>query len=151
MKTVLASGLLATALMSTPVVALGQCMARHWYTGFPVAVFETSGLTPGNAYAVANWAPNGMPMITYGPRFGALPPLLKDFVKLHECAHLSIPTMNEIEANCAALRVMRQRGLSVQDEARIAQWTHAEGQIGFQYGGSGGNFWQMTLRCAGPR
>lgn len=134
-----------------PTIANGQCVARHGFTGQLVNVVEQQGWTVGNAYAIANWAPNGWPVITYGPRMNNLNPLLQSFIKVHECAHLSTPTMDEVQANCIALTTMRQRGLSRRDEDQIANWTAAEGVIGMQYGGTGIEYWRRTLVCAGPR
>lgn len=142
---------LAFVLMVVSSIASAQCVGRHGVTGQPVQVYEAAGPTMGNAYAIANWAPNGWPSITYGPRFFALPPLQREFIKFHECAHVSVPTMDEIQANCIALVEMRRRGLSAQQEQQIAQWTASEGVVGFQYGGSGANFWLYTVQCAGSR
>ena len=142
---------IAVAFIFLPTLAGAQCVAPHAFTFQPVQVLEMPGPTAGNAYAIAQWAPNGWPAITYGPRFFGLSALLKDFVKFHECAHLSMVTNNEVQANCVALTEMRRRGLSQQQELEIARWTVSEGVIGLQYGGTGENFWRFTLQCAGAR
>lgn len=131
--------------------AEAQCLGRHAASGQLVQTHETTGQTMGNAYAISNWLPNGWPIIVYGPRFFTLPPLPREFVKFHECAHVSTPTIDEIQANCIALREMRHRGLSDSEEMQLALWTASEGSIGLQYGGTGQAFWQLTIRCAGPR
>lgn len=138
-------------LLILPTIVNAQCIGRDGFTGQPAQVYETPGPTMGNAYAISNWAPNGQPVITYGPRFFLLSPLLREFVKFHECAHLSVPTPDEIQANCISLTEMRRRGLSLQQEMQIGHWIATEGSIGLQYGGTGATFWQLTLQCAGPR
>lgn len=131
--------------------ANAQCIGRHLITGAPVTVAESSGHTQGNAYAVSGWNGMGWPYTIYGPRFGLLGRLEQEFTRIHECAHLSIPTVDEVQANCAALREMRNRGLSADEEAELAAWVRSEGLIGFQYLGTGTAFWDATLMCAGPR
>lgn len=137
-------------LIALSCAASAQCFAPHGITGQSVLAYEKPGQTIGNAYATATWS-NGWPTITYAPKFYNLPSLFKEFVKLHECAHVSVPTLDEIQANCIALLEMRRRGLSWQEEQQIARWTASAGLIGFQYGGTGANFWLYTIQCAGPR
>ncbi len=43
-------------------------------------------------------------------RLQTLPPELHDFVFFHECAHATVPTQSEPEANCAGLKAMRAAG-----------------------------------------
>ena len=43
-------------------------------------------------------------------RLKSLPPAVHDFVFFHECAHATVPTENELEANCAGLKAMRAAG-----------------------------------------
>jgi hypothetical protein len=43
-------------------------------------------------------------------RLQTLPPELHDFVFFHECAHATVPTESEPEANCAGLKAMRAAG-----------------------------------------
>jgi hypothetical protein len=43
-------------------------------------------------------------------RLKGLPRELHDFVFFHECAHASVPTQVELEANCAGLKAMRAAG-----------------------------------------
>lgn len=143
--------LLLFAALLTLSGANAQCIGKHFITGAPVTVAESSGFTPGNAYAVSNWNGMGWPYTIYGPRFSLLGRLEQEFTRIHECAHLSIPTVDEVRANCAALREMRNRGLSEEEEAELAAWVRSEGQIGLQYGGTGTAFWDATLMCAGPR
>ena len=81
-------------------VCNAQCVAINAYTKQPVQAFETFGPTAGNAYAVSYFAQNnGWPTIVYGPRFNMLGPLEQQFTKVHECAHLQIPTFDETVAN----------------------------------------------------
>lgn len=43
-------------------------------------------------------------------RLQQLPPELRDFLFFHECAHATVPTEVELEANCAGLKAMRAAG-----------------------------------------
>jgi hypothetical protein len=43
-------------------------------------------------------------------RLKSLPPVLRDFLFFHECAHARVPTEDELEANCVGLVEMRQAG-----------------------------------------
>jgi len=75
---------------------------------------------------------------------------MQQLTAIHECMHISIPSMDEFLANCQALLLMRQRGLSPQQEAWIAQFHMNIGPLPPQYGGSGQAFWWGTIQCAGP-
>jgi hypothetical protein len=127
-----------------------QCMAPHAATGQIVQVIETGGL---NSWfrAWATYRPDGYPIIYYGQGFASLSPLMQRFVRLHECAHLIEAPGNEILANCRALQVIREQGLSREDEGYIAQHHISDGPLPPQYGGSGKAFWAATLQCAGKR
>lgn len=129
-----------------------QCFARaNGGSGQVVLARERPG--PSMFWAHAGWDPDGWPAITYGPMFFNLPPLMQELTRIHECMHISVPTMNEFEANCRALDVMRQRGLSENDENSIAEY-HMLPELQIlppQYGGSGWAFWNGTIECAGSR
>ena len=45
----------------------------------------------------------GTPIIDYGPRFLELAPVMRSFIRRHECQHGN-GVSDEIAANCAALR-----------------------------------------------
>jgi hypothetical protein len=129
-----------------------QCVGRNFYTGLPtVAVEQSQAVTVGNSYAITYFDPiSGIPVITYGPRFYQLHPLLQVFSKFHECQHAN-GIVSEVAANCRALIQMRNLGLSREEENIIAQWHIAEGVIGAQYGGTGAALWSETVQCAGTR
>ena len=131
--------------------SFGQCQSFNSHTRVAQIANEINGIPPQNAIAFATWDENGNPTIIYSPRFYQLQQLTRQFVWLHECAHLSVPTSNEIQANCVALGQMRNAGLTYQDEMQIANWTMSAGPVGMQYGGSGHTFWALTLECAGHR
>ena len=127
-----------------------ECMARHLATGNIVPVIET----PGPTYsfrAFSTHRPDGQPIIYYGQGYMVLSPLMKYFVSLHECAHLVEATTNEFFANCRALQVMRERGLTAHEEQLIALSHYNDGPLPPEYGGSGAVFWSQTIACAGPR
>jgi hypothetical protein len=67
-----------------------------------------------------------------------LPPEMHDFIFFHECAHASVPTQDELLANCVGLKTMRALG-----RAGFAVETH----LGSFYG-SDSEYWRQTLACA---
>lgn len=138
--------LLATSALYAPAVFAQPCMAHHANGGL-VPVRERSG--PSMFWAHASWDPDGWPAITYGAAFFQLPPLMRSFTVIHECAHLVHQTNDEFFANCEALTELRRRGLSVSEESYIAGYHHRIGPLGPQYGGSGSAFWAGTLRACG--
>lgn len=78
---------------------------------------------------------------------------MQELTKIHECMHVSVPTMDEVDASCRALIIMRQRGLSHREENFIAEY-HMRPELQNlppQYLGSGWAFWNATIQCAGPR
>ena len=126
------------------------CFAGMWGgTGKRVESRERAGMSM--FWAHASWDPDGWPAITYGPMFYQLPDTMQKLTRLHECAHLTIPTMDEFAANCAALRVMRREGLSPAEEQYIGQFHMNIGVLPPQYGGSGLAFWNGTMQLCGPR
>lgn len=68
----------------------------------------------------------------------ALPPDMHDFIFFHECAHASVPTENEVTANCVGLQAMRAAGRAgFAVESRLAAFY-----------GPGSVYWRDTLACA---
>jgi hypothetical protein len=68
----------------------------------------------------------------------SLPREVHDFIFFHECAHASVPTQDELTANCVGLKVMRAAG-----RAGFAVETH----LGAFYG-RGSEYWRKTVACA---
>jgi hypothetical protein len=67
-----------------------------------------------------------------------LPTEVHDFIFFHECAHASVPTQDEVLANCVGLKTMRavgRAGFAV--EARLSAFY-----------GPGSTYWRQTLACA---
>lgn len=120
------------------------CMAPHGMTGGMVEVFQQIG--PSMYWAHANYAPNGMPFITYGPIYFSLPDYMQVFTSVHECGHLSQMTTDEFAANCYAIE---QLGLSDFELVAVGNFHRAVGPLPPQYGGSGENFWLGTLQYCG--
>jgi hypothetical protein len=61
-----------------------------------------------------------------------------DYIFFHECAHARVPTVDEIQANCAGLVDMRAAGRAGPAvEARLAAFY-----------GAGSGYWAGTLKCA---
>jgi hypothetical protein len=67
-----------------------------------------------------------------------LPPEVHDFIFFHECAHASVPTQDELLANCVGLKTMRAVG-----RAGFA----VETRLGAFYGRDN-TYWRETLACA---
>lgn len=67
-----------------------------------------------------------------------LPPELHDLLFFHECAHASVPTLDEVLANCVGLKTMRAAGRAgFAVEARLEAFY-----------GRYSEYWQKTLACA---
>lgn len=130
-----------TCLMISATSASAWCGARHAYNGQIVQPRERPG--PSMHWAHASYDPDGWPAITYGPTYYQLPPIMQIFTRLHECGHLAIPTTNELQANCYALR---GRNWSQSELQFIANFHASVGPLPPQYGGSGAGFWTATLQ-----
>jgi hypothetical protein len=67
-----------------------------------------------------------------------LPREMHDFIFFHECAHASVPTQNEVTANCVGLQAMRTAGRAgFAVESKLAAFYGADNQ-----------YWRETLACA---
>lgn len=74
--------------------------------------------------------------------------LAADLVFYHECAHVRLQTDDEIEANCEAVREMREIGyLDEEGYAALTAWHDSMGRVAPRYGGTGRVFWQRTEAC----
>lgn len=74
--------------------------------------------------------------------------LAADLVFYHECAHVRLQTDDEIEANCEAVREMREIGyLDEEGYAALTAWHEGMGRVAPRYGGTGRVFWQRTEAC----
>jgi hypothetical protein len=87
---------------------------------------------------------SGFQIIWNSARLNALPPDVHDYIFFHECAHARVPTIDEIQANCAGLVDMRAAGRAGPAvEAKLAAFY-----------GPGSAYWASTLKCAnagGPK
>lgn len=142
--------LLATVFTAAfvPMHAWAECQAPHPFSGKTISVKEEVGETY-DAYGLASWLPYGPPTIYYGKRYAALSPLQQRFVQRKECAHLSVPTVDEVQAACHGLKQLRETGLSAQDEQLLAAWLATEGATGFTFKGGAQAFWDGIVQCAG--
>ena len=70
-------------------------------------------------------------------RLKNLPPVLRDFLFFHECAHARVPTEVELEANCVGLVEMRAAGRA---------GPKVEAELRKLYGRE--PYWVSTFRCA---
>jgi hypothetical protein len=71
-------------------------------------------------------------------KLASLPAVMHDYIFFHECAHLRVPTRDEIKANCVGLKDMRAAG-----KAGAA----VEAEIAAFYGARN-DYWTRTLQCA---
>ncbi|MCU0870641.1 MAG: hypothetical protein MUF30_13795 [Burkholderiales bacterium] len=106
----------------------------------------------GGSAAVVRRAEDGRPKIVFDTymldSIRAKLPLARDFVFLHECAHIQLATLDEIDANCHALREARRRGLIDADgEAALGDFHRRMGRLPLKYGTSGVKFWERTQAC----
>jgi hypothetical protein len=71
-------------------------------------------------------------------KLSALPPVVRDFLFFHECAHARIPTTVEVQANCGGLKDMRAAGRAGPAvEEKLTEFFGAQSA-----------YWQETLKCA---
>jgi hypothetical protein len=136
-----------------PLTSRGYtCFARtlNGQLELPVPGMNDDGI-PYWGYATYNQS--GLPFILFNiSRLSQYPAIVTRFTYYHECAHLQIPTSNEIDANCTALRNMRANGdLTAREEELVEMATRSTGILAPQYGGSGDAFWDATIACAGER
>jgi hypothetical protein len=131
--------LMLSALPASAQVTFDGCVD---FRGVPVASVLNAQV---NDVAVANWAPNGAPVIHYNPYVLArLSPQTRVFFYAHECAHhalahaiRNIPFEREQEADCWAVRALVARGVlnpdgdvaAVQRDLSFSpgDWTHVPG------------------------
>ena len=125
-----------------------QCVGRNRFSGLATAPVEKHGENVTWEYAAFFTDPvHGTPMIIYGPRFRDVSPLMQAFIRRHECQHAN-GVIDEITANCLALKQLRALGLTPAQEAQLERWHLTKGRLDPQYGGSGAAFWERTLQCA---
>jgi len=71
-------------------------------------------------------------------RLDSLPPVMRDFLFFHECAHAQLRSPEELAANCAGLKAMRAAGRAgFTVESKIAAFYSP-----------GNAYWTRTLACA---
>ena len=127
------------------------CYAPHAQTGQIVPVVGMNGNAAG-FWAFATYDATGWPTIIFDvSQLRNLPLIAVRYTYYHECAHLSIPTRDEIEANCVALINMRDNNdISPHQEDILRQVHYSLTVLPPQYGGNGRVFWDATIDCAGP-
>lgn len=104
----------ASLFISTNATAINSndkklyCQARHLDTDKLVDVKIIPGIA-GNKVATAQW-PLGYPTIAIdNSAYIKLPKNVKRFVYYHECAHLTIRTENQHEADCESINSLIDR------------------------------------------
>ena len=105
---------------------------------------------PANGFwAYATYNGMGWPTIIFDvSQIAQLPRIVWRFVYFHECAHLTIPTSNEVTANCEALKQMRAEGeIDDRGERTVQRLMESLPTLPPQYGGSGRAFWRATMEC----
>jgi hypothetical protein len=126
------------------------CTAAHAQTGEIVPVIGVNGYAGGH-WGLATYRGDGWPVMIFDvSQLMNMPPIMTRFTYYHECAHLAVPTWDEVRANCIGLNNMRLAGhISKSEEQIVAQITSAVGPLPQKYGGSGLAFWEATVQCAG--
>ncbi len=85
-----------------------SCKAEHLDTNKPVEVNIVSGYV-GFQVATAEW-PLGYPTIIIDDsEYLRLPEKARQFIYYHECAHLKLKTEDEHEADCASIKMLRNK------------------------------------------
>jgi hypothetical protein len=83
---------------------------------------------------------NGYVIAWNEAKLAKLPPVVRDFLFFHECAHARVPTTVELTANCEGLKAMRDAGRAgAKVEADLAAYFNAN---------NAGAYWQQTVACA---
>jgi hypothetical protein len=114
---------------------------RCFAAGQPVAEYDAP---PGHKLVVDNHTGlvepdgSGYRIAWNAAMLRSLPAEVHDFIFFHECAHASVPTQDELTANCVGLKVMRAAG-----RAGFA----VETRLGAFYG-RGSEYWRQTVACA---
>lgn len=106
----------------------------------------------GGSAAVVRYQADGTPRMIFDrfvmQRIASRSQLAYDLVFYHECAHIRLQSKDEIEANCDAVREMRETGyLDDQGYAALTEWHRGMGRVAPRYGGTGRVFWQRTEAC----
>lgn len=106
----------------------------------------------GGSAAVVRRQPDGSVRMVFDrfvmERIASRSALAHDLVFYHECAHVRLDTKDEVEANCEAVRVMRESGyLDAAGYAALTVWHGGMGRVAPRYGGTGAVFWQRTEAC----
>jgi hypothetical protein len=91
-----------------------------------------------NRVAVTERRGDGYVIEWNAAKLSALPAPMHDFLFFHECAHATVPTQDEVVANCQGLRMMRAAG-----RAGFA----VESKLSAFYGPDNA-YWAQTLQCA---
>ena len=127
------------------------CYAPHAKNGKRVPVYGMNGYAAG-FWAIATYNNEGWPMIVFDvSKLRALPMVAIRYTYYHECAHLSLPTRDEIRANCVGLINMRKNNdILPREEAILREVHYSLNVLPRQYGGNGRVFWDATIKCAGP-
>jgi len=136
----------AAALVAAVPVAAGAftfadgtsmtCVAR----GVAVAEFMAG---PDDPFAklgrvgLAERTADGYRITWNAKRLKSLPPEVHDFVFFHECAHATVPTEVELEANCVGLKAMRAAGRA---------GPAVENRLKAMFPGNA--YWNETFACA---
>lgn len=125
------------------------CMAKNLQTNQIVPVVGTNGNANGH-WGFATYAANGWPVIIFDAgQLSKMHPIMARFTYYHECAHLSVPTWDEVKASCIGLKNMRKAGhVSQNEEEIIGEITKSVGPLPPKYLGSGAALWKATLQCA---
>jgi hypothetical protein len=104
----------------------------------PVQEFAAEPSQIHGRIAVTEPAGSGYRIVWNEAQLKTLPPEMHDFIFFHECAHASVPTQNEVTANCVGLQAMRTAG-----RAGFA----VESKLAAFYGPNN-EYWRQTLACA---
>jgi hypothetical protein len=116
-----------------------SCFARHLDTDKLVEVKTVSGIA-SSKIATAQW-PLGYPTIVIDDSaFVKLPKNAKQFIYYHECAHLTLKTEDEHEADCESVNLLVENHVfSKLDVRKLVQTLSKE--LGWS------RRWQELLSC----
>ena len=137
-RVVALSGLLAVALQAGAFTFSDGSTMRCYVDGAPIDEMNAPTSALQGRIALTERAGASYRILWNEARLKTLPREMHDYIFFHECAHASVPTQNEVTANCVGLQAMRAAGRAgFAVESRLAAFY-----------GPGSVYWRETLACA---
>ncbi|HUH93817.1 MAG TPA: hypothetical protein VL742_11875 [Casimicrobiaceae bacterium] len=131
-------GMLAVALQARAFTFSDGSTMRCYVRGAPIDEVNAPTSVLHGRIALTERAGASYRILWNEAQLKTLPREMHDYIFFHECAHASVPTQDEVVANCVGLQAMRAAG-----KAGFA----VESKLAAFYG-PGSVYWRKTLDCA---